>query len=217
MMDITSPMACHALGRLTKSCLVISPRLAVVDTSRGHTEWSEQMTEIWHADPTKSALTLQLRNSDPARSKKFAEVRATKEQISAARARKGHQEVNVDTSRPETLRVTLDLPVPVEAQLDTWLADFMRLVSTRSQVNLAHQTTQDGMELGTWQAIHNFEGGWTGKVLIQCTSKEELYRIHHAVHNRGVTIQGHATAVNVHSNYVDLGNYLPHQGGPDGH
>ncbi|CAK0822989.1 unnamed protein product [Prorocentrum cordatum] len=182
-------------------------------TSRSHADWSEQMTQLWHSDPTRAALTLQLRDSDPARSKKIAEVQATKEQLSASRARKGHREVEVDTSRPETLRVTLDLPVPVEAQLDMWLADFMRHVCTRSHVNLARQTTQDGMELGTWQVINNFEGGWTGKVLIQCTSKEELYRVHHAVHNRGINIQGHATSVNVHSNYVDLGNYLRSQGG----
>ena len=64
------------------------------------------------------------------------------------------------------------------------------------------------MEMGTWKAMMNFEGGWTGKVLIQCRTKSELYKLHRTVQNKGITIQGHNTCININSNYVDLGNYL---------
>ena len=138
----------------------------------------------------------------------FAEVEATKEQIAAARARQGHHPVEPDANKPETLRATLDLPVPVDAQLDLWLHELMNQISLRSAVPLVQQATADGMEFGTWRAIKHFEGGWTGKVLIQCRSKAELYKLHQAVHQKGVRIQGHDTAVSIHSDYVDLGDYL---------
>ena len=116
--------------------------------------------------------------------------------------------MDTNTNKPETLRATLDMQVPVEAQLDRWLNDLMRQISQHSAVPLTRQATPEGMAFGTWQAINNFEGGWTGKVLIQCQSKLELLKIHGAVHQKGVHIQGHDTCINMYSNYVDLGDYM---------
>eukprot|EP00959_Pyramimonas_sp_CCMP1952_P032937 690985-Pyramimonas_sp.AAC.1 len=84
----------------------------------------------------------------------------------------------------------------------------MNQISQLSAVPLARQATPEGMEFGTWQAINNFEGGWTGKVVIQCQSKSELLKLHQAVHQKGARIQGRDTSINMRSNYVNLGGYL---------
>ncbi|CAK0862585.1 unnamed protein product, partial [Prorocentrum cordatum] len=84
-------------------------------------EWSDHVAQIRKHDPTLAAIKLQLRDSDPARSKKFAEAQAAKEQVAAAKARQAHQEVGTNANRPETLRATLDTQAPFEAQLGQWL------------------------------------------------------------------------------------------------
>ena len=208
MLDITSPSACFLLSHLHKSCLIISPRLAVVDTFTSYQIWGEAMTQIWQIDPTNAAIKLRLRDSDTSRSKKCAEVQTTSERIAAARARKGHKETEPDPNKPETLRATIDMPIPVEAQIDSWLPTLMEHIGQIGGVILSQQAAPTGMEMGTWKAMLDFEGGWTGKVLIQCRNKMELYKLHRAVQNKGITIQGHNTSININSNYVDLGNYL---------
>ena len=67
----------------------------------------------------------------------------------------------------------------------------------------------EGLDLGTWKAIHNFEGQWTERVLLQCSSAKELITIYKAIHNKGIDIQGHTTAVSMHSDYVDLERHEP--------
>ena len=47
--------------------------------------------------------------------------------------------MDTHVSRPETLRATLDLQAPVEAQLDLWLNGLMNQISQRSAVPLARQ------------------------------------------------------------------------------
>ena len=41
MLEITSPSACFLLSHLHKSCLIISPRLAVVDTFTNYQTWGK--------------------------------------------------------------------------------------------------------------------------------------------------------------------------------
>ena len=208
LLEMTSPAAAYLLGHLCKSCIIISNRMAVVDTGASNDTWAKCITETWEDNPCKAGIELSLRPSHPARSKKCAVLAATQEQISAARARKGHNEVEPDPNKPETLRATIDMPVPVDAQVDLWISDLMAHISQISSVPLTRQTSPIGMELGTWQSVTNFEGVWSGRVLVQCNTKAELYSLHGAIHNRGICIQGHATSLNVHSNYLDLGNYM---------
>ena len=116
--------------------------------------------------------------------------------------------------RGRLLRIVLqaprsgDLRSLLEAEVDSWLPRLMEHIGQTGDVILTQQAAPNGMEMGTWRAMLNLEGGWTGKVLIQCRTKSDLYKLHRTVQNRGITIQGHSTSLNINSNYVDLGNYL---------
>jgi hypothetical protein len=206
MLDITSPIGAHLVSHLCDNCILISPRLAIITTTTGLTTWTQQITQTWQSDPNHCALMLRLRDSTQARNRKLAEVAATKEQISAARARKGHQEVDPNPAKPLTLRATLDLPTGTDANSEVWLPDLMNHLSSTTHINLKQQLTDDGMGLGTWKPLYNFEQNWTGKVLIQCRTAEELHKIHRAAQNQGVCIQGHRTSIHMHSDYIDLGS-----------
>lgn len=206
LLDVTSPIGAHLVSHLCDNCILISPRLAIITTTASLPTWTQQLTQTWQSDPNHCALTLRMRDSTHARNRKLADVAATKEQLSAARARKGHQEVTPNLAKPLTLRATLDLPIGTDANSELWLPDLMNHLSSTTHINLKQQLSDDGMDLGTWKPLYNFEQNWTGKVLIQCRTAEELHGIHRAVQNHGVCIQGHRTSIHMHSDYVDLGS-----------
>ena len=208
LLELAAPMGAYLLGNLSQSCLLVSPRLAIVETSVENNTWAANLTRIWNVDPANSGLKLSLRDSSMARSKKCAEVAATREQIQGARCRGGHAEIQPSRGKPETLRAFIDIPVAAEAQLDKWLPSLMDSIAHVSAVPLARHLEPVGMALGSWQPIMNFEGSWTGRVAVQCNSKEELYKLHRTIHNKGITIQGHTTTASIYSHYVDLANQL---------
>ena len=170
------------------------------------------MTQIWNTHPSQAALKLRLRDSNPARSKKLAEVQATKEQVNAARRRGTHAAVSPSGDKPETLRATIDIPIPVESQLDVWLDGLMRSVSNASGVALTHHSAPTGLAVGSWQAVRDFTGNWSGRVIVQCACPSDLYKLQSAVHCQGISIEGHRTTITLGSDYVDLGSY--YGGGP---
>ena len=209
MLDITTPTGTARASHLFDEGIIISPRLAIVVTSTAPTTWAQHMTQDWQQDPNKCALSLRLRDSDPTRDKKIAEVAATREQISAAKARKGHQEVSPTIDKPLTLRATIDLPMKVDAGSHSWLPLMMAHIGQVTGITLQQHKGDTGLDLGTWKAIHNFEGTWTGRVLVQCNTAKELLTIYSTIQNKGLDIQGHTTAVNMHSDYIDLEQHTP--------
>lgn len=207
ILDITSPSGAFRFSNLYDDCILVSPRLAIVSTSASPGAWSQQMTHSWEQDPNKCALLLRHRGSNAIRDKRIAEVAATKEQISAARARKGHHEVTPSADKPLTLRATIELPVQVDAGCHTWLPHMMAHIAHLTGTTLHQHLGEAGLEMGTWKAVHNFEGHWTGRVLLQCRSANDLITFYKAIHNKGINIQGHMSAVSLHSDYIDLENH----------
>ena len=204
MLDITSPTGAYLVSHLCDNIILITPRLAIITTPSTSAAWTQLMTHCWHNDPTHCALTLRLRESTNARNKKLAEVTATKEQMSAARARKGHQEIPPNPDKPLTLRATLDFPSNTDANSTSWPPHMMAHLSTTTRIPMQQHLPENGMELGTWKPLLNFEQNWTGKILLQCRTAEELLLIYKTVQNKGVNIQGHMTSIQMHSDYVDL-------------
>ena len=84
----------------------------------------------------------------------------------------------------------------------------MERIQQLSKVPLCRHTEEEGLGLGCWKPMLNFEGGWTGKILIQCREKQEMYKLHKTVQNKEINIQGHFSSININSNCVDVGNYL---------
>jgi len=120
MLDITSPTGAYLVDHSCDHCILMSPRLAIITTSAAVDTWTKLLTQTWHDDPNNCATSLRMRDSSHARNKQLASITATKEQISAARARKGHQEVPCSVHKPLTLRATLDLPANIDADSSTW-------------------------------------------------------------------------------------------------
>ena len=166
------------------------------------------MTHTWNSDPCCSALKLSLRDSNPARNKKLAGVHATQAQLDAAKCRKGHTPILPSTDRPETLRVTLNIPVAVESCITHWLSSLMAHVSQLSGVSLAAQDGEHGLDFGKWQPLCDFEGQWTGKVVIQCQDAQDIYKIRDVTQFQGIAIERHLSTLSLSSDFVSLNDSL---------
>ena len=204
LLDINCPMAAFLLSHMSSSSLIVTPKLVLVQSLEEASNWNVQLTQLWQNNPPQAASKLRLRDSSSARTKKVAEVQATKEQLAAAKKRGGHEPTKPSEDKPETLRATLDIPIPVESDLDTWLGGLMAKISASSGVPLSPQLQQEGLEWDSWKAVQDFEGNWAGKVIIQCSKADDLYKLQAAVHSKGIVVEGHTTTISLASDYVDL-------------
>ena len=89
----------------------------------------------------------------------------------------------------------MDIPIPVESDLDTWLGGLMAKISASSGGPLSPQLQQEGLEWDSWKAVQDFEGNWAGKVSIQCSKADDLYKLQAAVHSKGIVVEGHTTTI----------------------
>ena len=207
MLDITKPSGAFLASHLCNDCIIMSQRLAIVSTNSSPEAWTHNMTQAWHQDPNTCALSLRMRDSSSARDKRVAEVAVTKEQMSAVRARKGHETISPSIDKPLTLRATIELPIRVDGGSRTWLPHLMSHIGTVTGVTLGQHLGETGLDLGTWKSIDNFEGNWTGKVLVQCKTASDLLSLYKIIQGKGINIQGHMANVNMHSDYVDLARH----------
>lgn len=205
LVDVNSAHAGYTTGSLCSSSLVVSSKLLLVETNQTAEAWSELMTETWTRDPIRTAEKIRRRPSDE-RPGVIAQIRATASQITAAKNKALHAQ-GPDTTRPDSLRVTLELPIGVTGPLTSWMPHFMKLIGDTCQLGLKEATDEDALDWGQWRAIPNFEGGWSGKVIIQLQSKQEMEKLQGGIHGKGARILGHVASIGLSSDHADMGIY----------
>ena len=202
--DIPSPQAIAKVLHLTKGVIIISPKLAIVDTGANADQWRMALTQAWKDDPTNAPSRIRYRPSHPNKQKCFATIAATQEQIQATKAREQHNEIAPNKSNPETLRVNITANVDATGNLEEWLPKLISEISTRSNIPLQPQVDPDGLNWHSWKPLFNFEGSWTGNVIVQLESKEEMTNLAKAIKGTTLNIHGHTTALRISSPFVDM-------------
>ena len=110
--------------------------------------------------------------------------------------------------RPETLRVTLNLPIKVGDSLrNSWLPLFMDGVSQCIGAPLPEEVENDRLAIHSWRAHETFHGAWAGQISIQLNDKAELSRINESLHGKALEICGHGATIGVDSKYINMGIY----------
>ena len=51
----------------------------------------------------------------------------------------------------------------------------------------------------------NFDGGWSGKIVVQLRNCQELKTMHATIQGRGARILDHVAAINLSSDHIGLG------------
>jgi hypothetical protein len=204
LLDIPTPTALEHVKHLTTGCVLVSPKLAVVQSDATCDAWATCLTNAWHNNPTTAPTKLRYRPSHPARNKTYAEIQATKEQIQATKARAGHDTITPTLDKPETLRATITTQVDVEGDLKTWLPTFMQCISSQSGVQLVQHEGEEGLPANHWKPIYSYEGGWTGKIVVQLAEHGQLTALHRATSDTALNIHGHYASLRCVSKFVDL-------------
>ena len=83
----------------------------------------------------------------------------------------------------------------------------MQCVATSNGLPLQQSTSESGLEMHTWKAVMAYDGSWTGRVVVQLASAQEVYKLHDSLHGKGVEIQHHLAGIMVDSEHLDLGNH----------
>ena len=204
LLDIPTLSSISSITHLTKGIVVVSPRLAVVESDATSESWSNSITDTWKTNPRQAPTRIRYRPSHPSKTKTYAEVQATSEQLRNARARAGHQPVPSTTSKPETLRATITTNLEVEGQLETWLPALMHSLSIKSGVSLQFHTGTTGLPWNHWKAIMDYDGQWSGKVVVQLSTREGLHALHKTTTGTALEIHGHHAALRCSSEHMDL-------------
>ena len=203
LVDVMSPAAGHTHGSLCWSTLVISPRLLLVETRTDATTWSTSLTSSWDHNPNTSGIKIRYRPSTNTKPL-FAQVQATTADIAAVRARRSHSHSQPTLSNPPTLQATITMPLGTRGPLEQWLPIFMQKVATTNNLPLQASTTEHGLDIYKWKAVSNYEGAWSGKVLVQLANTDELHRMRRTLHGHSIEVQQHVAGIFVDSDHIDL-------------
>ena len=203
LVDVMSAAAGFTHAELSWSSLVISPRLLLVETRSDSTTWSTSLTAAWNNDTSTAGIKIRYRPSSNLKPT-FAQVAASPADIAAARARKNQTPCRPSLQNPLTLQATIAIPVGTSGLLDQWLPTFMQKVATTNNLPLQPSTTESGLDVHKWRAVRAYDGSWTGKVVVQLASVQELRQMHKNMHGHAIEIQQHVAGISVESAHVDL-------------
>ena len=203
LVDVMSPTAGYTHASLSWSTLVLSPRLLLVETRSDASTWSTSLTTAWQLNPATSGIKIRYRpsaNTPPL----FAQVQATAADIASVKARKSHTFTKPSMDKPPTLQATISMPLGTCGPSEQWLPMFMERVANNNNLPLQPSTSDSGLDVHRWKAVTSYEGTWTGKVIVQLATIEELHHMHRTLHGQGIEIQHHLAGIYVDSDHVDL-------------
>ena len=203
LLDCMAAAAGHEHGDLSWSSLVISPRLILIETRANTESWNSCLMAAWQRNPTTAGIKIRYRPSLHIKTP-FAQVAATASSIAAVRARKGHAPSNPTLRTPQTLRATLSMPLGTCGPLEQWLPAFMQKVASINNIPLQKTAAESGLDVYKWREILAYDGSWTGKVLVQLATSDEVHKLHASLHGQSIEIQHHQAAISVDSDHLDL-------------
>ena len=188
---------------MCRDMIVISPKVTLISTVADQEVWTRLLTRTWQQDPNECAEKIKFRASRDGPSI-YAQVEATQAQLSAARARRGHDPVQATIDQPKTLQATVSIPIGTSGQVEAWLPQVMNKLTTNGLIPISRSTQEDGLGVREWKPLYDADGTWLQKVVVQFRDEQELRRAHRVLQGKRVSISGHEAAITVESKYIDL-------------
>lgn len=204
LLDIHGIAAAYLYADLCQSVLVMSRRLLLVETRLEAMIWRDRLTETWIQHPGKAAETLKRRASHPD-ANIFAQVQATKAQLSMAKARATAAGSDIGLARPERVRMYIDLSMDSLGPATNWRSAFIYQISQTTGIPLQEAPAGSGVDVYQWQPLQDFQGHGAGRIAIQLTSAQEVQRLAKAVRGKGVEVMGQTTAIAASSEFLPVG------------
>ena len=105
---------------------------------------------------------------------------------------------------PKSLQATIHIPLGTTGNLDEWASRMMQGMANECMVSLTKAPDEHALRNREWKPLYNAEGGWMGKIVVQCNDEEELLRMHGHLQGKKVGIGGHMAAIRVQSDFLNL-------------
>ena len=179
------------------------PGQVMVTTSHDAEKWNHLLTTAWNRAPGESAEKLRFKPS-AGRGQVFAQVATTDERLAYARIHKGATAPDPTWAMPLGLRATLHIPMDTAGPIDTWFPLLAGKISGLGGPALSKATGQEEMQIHTWRALTNQAEEWTGMVVIQCGTADEIRVLHRLLQGKAIYVNGHSTTARVDAPAVDL-------------
>ena len=203
LLDCSSPQAAFQHVRLSWSCIVISSKLVLVETRTDADTWNRDLTAHWVSNSASACEKLRYRPSTRMRTA-FAQIGATALQIATAKARQGIETTGSGSNDPCVCQATIGISLGTTGPILQWLPVFMQKVCQATGLQLAQATSSEGLDMLQWRSVHAFDGSWSGRVIVQLASAEEVRSLHRWLHGKGIRVQDHCGGITVDSLHLDL-------------
>ena len=203
LLETTSTAASQALADLCTAQIPISPSLTLISTNAGPEIWTARLTQSWTEQPLHTGEKVRYRPSLGIEGT-FATISALPSQIAGAKARKGHALVPISTNDPLSLQATLNIPLGATHNLNNWTASFFEKLAVDSSITLTRAVDDKALGIREWRPLLDYEGKWSGRLIVQCADECELRLLHDGLHGKQVSIGEHSTAIGVHSDFANF-------------
>ncbi len=215
ILEVTCISAVVLYTGLIVEAVVLGPMAALIRTTSDEECWATQLTRSWTQNPTFTGERVRHRPSKKIRAP-FAQIRASAAQIAGAKARKGHDFQAPTRANPKSLQATIHIPLSTTGPVETWLPLLMDQVASKSFIKLSPAGGSHGTDYSQWRPLFDAEGFWSQQVLIQFESEADLRRTHRAISGHRVTVGNIEAAVEMQSDFVNLGVSHPGAAAPPG-
>ena len=182
--------------------LAVSPKLVLVITRAEKDTWEVSLTEAWKDEP--ASCCERLRHRPLKELGTLAQIQATGAQIAAAKERKAHSADATDPGRPKTMQATVSIPLGITGPLEGWIPKILDGIAANGKTTLTRAAGDEGLRAHEWKPIFRADGSWQGKMVIPCTSRQELQQLHRAAHGARVASGGHEASIEVESLFTDF-------------
>jgi len=209
VLDLDNPEQLESLFPLCDEALLAGRRKAIINPKCSAADWRDLLT----SNVNLNNVVARYRKSGPNKGEVFAKASRLQTHVRADRINKSLNNAPANEAVLKRLQLILEIHgIDGEA-----FPEIPAQVMHKLAVELGSQLTQvppsnDALNFGEWQ-IKERNGGWSGGILLQCSSLEDIAKILNVAHGRGIKVGGTWKTLEVSSETDPfLGNAIFHQG-----
>jgi len=184
-----------ALLPLAESCVLVTPSKALIVPGRPAREFSDALS----GSEELMTVSIRYRKSGDMRGEVFARPQALQNQIRAAQHNKRAQRLPGSEAALQQNQIVIEV-LSIEGRNHQDLAQkIMNRVG--QEMGISYRESQDesgSLGAGEWRAGCS-QGEWEGRILVQCSSPQEVSNVHSKTNGRGICVDGTTRTLEVTS------------------
>ena len=201
-MEITSPEAVLLVHHMLDQVVLVSPKLALINTTHTAEEWTKVITVMHNADPL-TAVTLLTWRRPHHRPQIFAAPDMLQTRATALR-RNARCSLRPSQHNEYNRRlVTVTVRGPLGPDPDLLLTTFVELLQTSLGITISRGTGEFDVEPAQFWEKRDALGGWKGVMFLYLATLDETAAVHHTFEGASLQVGGTFATVSVRNPMLD--------------